>query len=73
MGLRFAAYRWSSPAPPWVGPISGRVDASIGSYPELLGSSVAAIAVGGLVMFISGLLVRYRQDARAEHPDEGVG
>jgi len=71
----FAAYQMVQP-----GTVAGWadfwawVDASIGFLPpSWLGSSVAAIAVGGLVMFISGLLVRYRQDARAEHPDEGVG
>ena len=64
---------WSSPAPSRVGPISGlgRHEHRIRT-PELAGSSVAAIAVGGLVMFISGLLVRYRQDARAEHTGERV-
>jgi hypothetical protein len=33
--------------------------------PSWLGSSVAAIVVGGLVMLISGLLLRYRRVARA--------
>jgi nucleobase:cation symporter-1, NCS1 family len=48
-------------------------DESIGFVPpSWLGSSVAAIAVGGLVMFISGLLLRHRQDAHAEHSGERV-
>jgi purine-cytosine permease-like protein len=42
------------------------LDGRIGfSAPAWLGSSVAAIAVGGLVMLISGLLPRYRRVAPA--------
>jgi nucleobase:cation symporter-1, NCS1 family len=42
------------------------VDQRIGFVPPgWLGSSVAAIAVGGFVMFISGLLLRYRRVAQA--------
>jgi NCS1 family nucleobase:cation symporter-1 len=42
------------------------VDQRIGFVPPgWLGSSVAAIAVGGFVMFISGLLLRYRRVAPA--------
>jgi nucleobase:cation symporter-1, NCS1 family len=71
----FAAYQLVQPGtvPGWAD-FWAWVDTSIGFVPpSWLGSSVAAIAVGGLVMFISGLLVRYRQDVRAEQPGEGVG
>ena len=62
----FAAYQMVQPGTvAGLGRFLGWVYASIGFLPpSWLGSSVAAIAVGGLVMFISGLLVRYRQDAR---------
>src|SRR4249920_1583536 len=63
----FAAYQLVSPGtvPGWADFWTG-VDTSIGFVPPgWMGSSVAAIVVGGLVMFIGGLLVRYRQDARA--------
>jgi putative hydroxymethylpyrimidine transporter CytX len=70
----FAAYQLVYPGtvPGWAD-VWARVDETIGFVPPgWLGSSVAAIAVGGLVMFISGLLLRYRQDARAEHSGERV-
>jgi purine-cytosine permease-like protein len=68
----FAAYQLVYPGtvPGWADFWAG-VDTRIGFVPYgWLGSSVAAIVVGGLVMFIGGLLVRYRQDARAEHAGE---
>ena len=70
----FAAYQLVYPGtvPGWAN-FWAWVDTSIGFVPPgWLGSSVAAIAVGGLVMFISGLLLRHRQDARAEHAGERV-
>jgi nucleobase:cation symporter-1, NCS1 family len=70
----FAAYQLVYPGtvPGWAD-FWTWIDTSIGFVPpSWLGSSVAAIAVGGLVMFISGLLLRYRQDARAEHAGERV-
>jgi nucleobase:cation symporter-1, NCS1 family len=70
----FAAYQLVYPGtvPGWAD-FWAWIDTSIGFVPpSWLGSSVAAIVVGGLVMFISGLLLRYRQDARAEHAGERV-
>jgi nucleobase:cation symporter-1, NCS1 family len=70
----FAAYQLVYPGtvPGWAD-FWAWIDTSIGFVPpSWLGSSVAAIVVGGLVMFISGLLLRYRQDARAEHSGERV-
>ncbi|HEX3199356.1 MAG TPA: cytosine permease [Propionibacteriaceae bacterium] len=70
----FAAYQLVYPGtvPGWAD-FWAWVDTSIRFVPPgWLGSSVAAIVVGGLVMFISGLLLRYRQDARTEHAGERV-
>ncbi|HET9302061.1 MAG TPA: cytosine permease [Propionibacteriaceae bacterium] len=68
----FAAYQLVYPGtvPGWAD-FWTRINTSIGFVPPgWLGSSVAAIAVGGLVMLISGLLLRYRQDTRASHAGE---
>jgi nucleobase:cation symporter-1, NCS1 family len=61
----FASYQLVYPGtvPGWAD-FWASVDAGIGFVPPgWLGSSVAAIAVGGLVMFISGLPLRYRRVA----------
>jgi len=62
----FAAYQLVYPGtvPGWAD-FWASVGAGIGFVPPgWLGSSVAAITVGGLVMFISGLPLRYRRAAR---------
>jgi nucleobase:cation symporter-1, NCS1 family len=62
----FAAYQLVYPGtvPGWAD-FWASVGAGIGFVPPgWLGSSVAAIAVGGLVMLISGLPLRYRRAAR---------
>jgi purine-cytosine permease-like protein len=62
----FAAYQLVYPGtvPGWAD-FWTWVDGSIGfAPPGWLGSSVAAILVGGLVMLISGLPLRYRRVAR---------
>jgi len=62
----FAAYQLIYPGtvPGWAD-FWASVGAGIGFVPpSWLGSSVAAIAVGGLVMLISGLPLRYRRAAR---------
>jgi nucleobase:cation symporter-1, NCS1 family len=62
----FAAYQLVYPGtvPGWAD-FWASIGAGIGFVPPgWLGSSVAAIAVGGLVMLISGLPLRYRRAAR---------